>query len=278
MSKAAGFPTGKKIMRDISSSITANHNIGKWHQLAATAAVLAAALCLSGCATGVKNTSRTFRTVVIDAGHGGHDSGARARSGLKEKEAALDVAQRLEPKLRAAGFKTKMTRNRDVFIPLDGRVRASNRASNSIFVSIHFNHAKAARISGAEVYYKSPVSREIASRVLDRLYEVPGTARRGLKTANFRVLRLNRYPAVLVECGFMSNPTEAARAASPVYRERLADAIADALVEQRFGVTGLAKLRPRTTPEAPPFQLAATPTPSPRAASAPRSPSGRRAL
>jgi N-acetylmuramoyl-L-alanine amidase len=278
MSKAAGLPTGKKIMRDISSSIGAEQTLGKWQRLTVATAAFAALLFLSGCATGVKNTSRTYRTVVIDAGHGGHDSGARARSGMKEKEAALDVALRLEPKLRAAGFQTKMTRKRDVFIPLDQRVRASNRASNSIFVSIHFNHAKAARVRGAEVYYRSQASREIASRVLDRLYEVPGTARRGLKTANFRVLRLNRYPAVLVECGFMSNPTEAARAASPAYREQLADAIADALVEQRFGAAGLAKLRPRTTPEAPPFRLAATPTPSPRAASAPRSPSGQRAL
>jgi N-acetylmuramoyl-L-alanine amidase len=267
-------------MRDISPIIESEHTIGKWHRLAATAAALAAALSLSGCATGVKNTSRTFQTVVIDAGHGGHDSGARARSGMKEKEAALDVAQRLEPKLRAAGFQTKMTRKSDVFIPLDRRVRASNGASNSIFVSIHFNHAKSRGISGAEVYYKSSVSRDIATRVLDRIDELPGTVRRGVKTANFRVLRLNRYPAVLVECGFMSNPTEAARSASPVHRERLADAIADALVEQRFGAAGLAKLRPKTSPEAPPFQLAntATPAPSPRAASAPRPPSGRRAL
>jgi N-acetylmuramoyl-L-alanine amidase len=64
--------------------------------------LLLVAALLSGCATGVRDTSRTFGTVVIDAGHGGHDSGARARSGLAEKNVALDVAQRLEPKLRAA--------------------------------------------------------------------------------------------------------------------------------------------------------------------------------
>jgi N-acetylmuramoyl-L-alanine amidase len=64
---------------------------------------------------------------------------------------------------------------------------------------------------------------------------VPGVGSRGAKTANFHVLRENRYPAVLVECGYMSNPAEAGRAAAPAHRERLAAAISAALVEQRFG-------------------------------------------
>lgn len=262
-------------MRDIPPTITTARLNGKWHPRWPGAAALIAATLLAGCATGVKDTSRTFGTVVIDAGHGGIDSGARSRWGGQEKHAALDVARRLEPKLRAAGFQTKMTRANDVFIPLDKRVQVSNSTSNSVFVSIHFNHAPSRSIRGAETYYKSPPSRELAGRLLDKVVALPGTSRRGVKTANFRVLRLNRYPAVLVECGFLSNPSEGARCATAAYRERLADAIADGLVEQRFGAAGLAQRRPRpSTTISPPT---ATPPASRRAASKPLPPSGRRA-
>src|SRR5690349_12114308 len=87
-------------------------------------------LLLAGCATGVKNTSRTFQTVVVDAGHGGKDSGMRSRRGGAEKNNTLDVAQRLEPKLRDAGFKTVMTRKGDYFVELNDRAAISNRQHN----------------------------------------------------------------------------------------------------------------------------------------------------
>lgn len=187
-----------------------------------------------GCSTsGVRDTSKTFRTVTIDAGHGGHDSGAKARSGWREKDAALDVSRRLEPKLRAAGFRTVMTRKTDTFVELDRRVAISNRQGNSVFVSIHFNSSPKRGISGAETYYHSASSRQLAQRILRQLDAVPSTNTRGVRTAQFRVLRNNRYPAVLVECGYMSNASEAARAASPQHREALAQAIANALIEQK---------------------------------------------
>src|SRR5437588_10248536 len=84
--------------------------------------------CLAGCSTfrsrvaGGKNTAKTFRTVVVDAGHGGKDSGANRRYGPPEKIATLDVAKRLDQKLRESQLKTVMTRSSDVFIPLDERV------------------------------------------------------------------------------------------------------------------------------------------------------------
>ncbi len=199
-------------------------------------ALLAFALpWLSGCESGVrvKNTSRTFRTVVIDAGHGGHDSGARSRRGSLEKSAALDTALRLDPLLRAAGFNTVLTRNADTFIPLGQRTRTSNRQDNAIFVSVHFNHARTRRAHGVETYYRSKPSREIAERIQNAICRLPGVSSRGVKTANFWVLRRNEYPAVLVEGGFMSNASEAARCASPGYREALASAIATAIIEQR---------------------------------------------
>lgn len=196
---------------------------------------LVAALCLGGCASGtrVRDTTRTFNTVVIDPGHGGYDDGAKSRWGGREKNNSLDVAQRLDARLRAVGFKTVMTRQSDTFIPLEKRASISNRENNALFVSLHFNDCPRRNISGSEVYYKSAVSRGVAQRVLQSIDTVPGASARYVKPANFRVLRLNQNPAVLVECGYLSNRTEGARCASAIHRERLAGAIATALMEQR---------------------------------------------
>lgn len=196
---------------------------------------LATALCLGGCASSsqVKDTTKTFNTVVIDPGHGGYDDGAKSRWGGCEKNNNLDVAERLDTRLRAAGFKTVMTRQSDTFIPLEKRARISNAQNNALFVSLHFNDSPSRGISGTEVYYKSPVSRGVAQRVLQNINGVPGAHARFTKTANFRVLRLNEYPAVLVECGYLSNRGEGARCASAIHHERLAGAIATALMEQR---------------------------------------------
>ena len=100
--------------------------------------------------TGVKNTTKTFNTVVVDAGHGGKDSGAYRRYGPPEKMIALDVAQRLSRKLRESQLKTVMTRNSDVFIELNDRVAIENKQKNAIFVSIHFNDSRKRRIRGFE--------------------------------------------------------------------------------------------------------------------------------
>src|SRR3954468_14261695 len=105
---------------------------------------------LAGCSTvsKTKNTSKTFSTVVVDAGHGGKDSGAYRRTGPAEKIVALDVARRLERKLRESQLKTVMTRSSDVFIPLEQRVAIENSQKNAIFVSIHFNDSRRRGIKG----------------------------------------------------------------------------------------------------------------------------------
>src|SRR5213080_4193455 len=158
--------------------------------------------------TGTKDTSKSFSTVVVDAGHGGKDNGAYRKFGGAEKTANLDVAKRLSRKLRESDLKIVMTRSTDVFIPLEERVAIENAQKNSIFVSIHFNDSRRRGIHGFETYYHS---------------------------ANSRVLRLAKYPAVLVECGFLSNRLEGGEARDAEYREALADRIAEAIVEQRYG-------------------------------------------
>ena len=201
--------------------------------------LLAGCILLSSCGTGrevrVKDTTRTFTTVVVDAGHGGRDNGAFRRFGGAEKNATLDVATRLAEKLRESQFRVVMTRSSDVFIPLDQRAAISNRQKNAIFVSIHFNDSGRRGIRGFETYYRSPVARPLAYRIQQQIMTLPGAVNRGVKTANFRVLRKAAYPAVLVECGFLSNRKEGAAARSASRRDDLADKIAEAIVDQRYG-------------------------------------------
>ncbi len=193
---------------------------------------------LTACATApkaAKNTGKTFTTVVVDAGHGGKDNGAYRRFGGAEKIATLDVAQRLDRKLRESEIKTVMTRSSDVFISLDQRVAIEKSQKNAIFVSIHFNDSRRRGIHGFETYYHSGGSFDLANQIQAKLMTIPHSANRGVHTANFRVLRLAYYPAVLVECGFLSNRSEGNQARDWEYRELLADRIAEAIVEQRYG-------------------------------------------
>jgi N-acetylmuramoyl-L-alanine amidase len=196
---------------------------------------LGAIVFLGGCATVATNTSHTFDTVVVDAGHGGKDSGAWRRHGPPEKAVALDVALRVNRKLHESQLKTVLTRANDTFIPLDDRVALGNREKNSIFVSIHINDSRRRVVEGVENYYDSPYAYVLASAIERNLATLPGTVNRGVHTARFRVLRNAHYPSVLVECGYLSNRSEARDAADANYREKLADKIAEAIVDYRYG-------------------------------------------
>jgi N-acetylmuramoyl-L-alanine amidase len=199
------------------------------------------ALFLAGCQIvsppqQLKNTSRTFTNVVVDAGHGGRDSGAYRRYGPPEKTVTLDVAARLSRKLRESQLRVVMTRTGDVFIPLDTRVDIENNTPNSIFVSIHFNDSRRRGVKGFETYYHSPYAADLAQNIQSRLCSLKGAVNRGVHTADFRVVRKALYPAVLVECGYLSNRSEGQEARNGEYRELLADRIAQAIVEQRYGL------------------------------------------
>src|SRR5881394_4268719 len=204
-------------------------------RLLAIAFFASLAACGTVTTTGVKNTSKTFTTVVVDAGHGGKDSGAYRRYGPPEKVVALDVAQRLNRKLRESQLKTVMTRDSDVFIELNDRVAIENAQKNAIFVSIHFNDSRRRKIRGFETYYHSGVSFDLANQIQAKLMTIPNSANGGVHTANFRVLRNAACPAVLVECGYLSNRSEGNKTRDWEYRELLADRIAEAIVEQRYG-------------------------------------------
>lgn len=218
--------------------------------LALAGAVLA---LLTGCATGPgPRDVRDFNTVVIDAGHGGHDSGAIShgqrggvvRKGRKrvriasiprvrEKDLNLNVARKVEAGLKAHGFQTVMTRRDDRFVPLDTRAAISNQYRKSVFLSIHFNHSPKRHVHGAEIYHNDKGTAYFSKRILRSLGMVDGVSQRFVKTANFRVLRKSQGPAILVESAYLSNQAEALRCMDPAYQQRLADRIVQAVVEQR---------------------------------------------
>lgn len=174
-----------------------------------------------------------FDTVVVDAGHGAHDSGARAYRGSSEKMVALDTAKRVAKGLRKRGFKVIETRTTDVFIPLPRRAAISNAQRNAIFVSIHYNWSPRSSARGVETYYYSPSSFTMASAVQRELARVYSTSDRGVKRRGFYVLRKNAKPSILVECGFLSNPQDNTIAQNAAYRQRIADAIIRGILAAR---------------------------------------------
>jgi len=192
-----------------------------------------------------------IETVVLDAGHGGHDKGQVSRYGA-EKDFALDVARKLRPLLQAKGLKVIMTREGDYFVPLEVRAKIANSARNSIFVSIHFNATNddpnatgfeifsftprgAPSTSDANVNAKSfnaqpgssvdaqsmALSACVYHSVLGQLREYD----RGIKRARFAVLRLTKVPAVLIECGFLTESGESKLISNKDWRAKLAGAI-----------------------------------------------------
>jgi len=170
--------------------------------------------------------SGSTTTVVIDAGHGGYDRGGIPGQRVSEKEMTLDVAQRLKKVLASNGYRVVMTRDSDVFVPLGTRVAIANNYPNAIFVSVHFNSAKRTGAGGIETYFYSHDSLPLASAIH---YYVAGGApssNRNVRRRGYYVLRKTSIPAVLVECGFLTNPTEAALAQTASYRQKLAEEIA----------------------------------------------------
>lgn len=197
---------------------------------------LLAALLLPGCALFDEGASLSnFRTVVVDAGHGGYDNGARGRQGLSEKMLTLDVARRLKPLLEARGYHVVMTRTTDVFIPLGGRTAISNSHSDAAFVSIHFNCSPRRAADGVETYYYDRRSAPFASNILREIATCYGSHSRGVKYARFYVLHHNQRPATLLELGFVSNPKENAKLQDPRVRQLLAERIAAGIARGHGG-------------------------------------------
>jgi len=174
-----------------------------------------------------------FTTVILDAGHGGKDSGAVSRTtGQKEKDLTLDMVRRIKGEL-GSSFKTVLMRNHDEFIDLDDRVARANRYNDAILVSVHFN-SSASSIRGPETYYWRVDSHGLAVRCQQAMAQVSPAeqSNRGMVRRRLRLTRNPEIPCLLLECGYLSHPAEAQLAQSPAYRQKMAAAIASAIRTQ----------------------------------------------
>jgi N-acetylmuramoyl-L-alanine amidase len=175
---------------------------------------------------------RGFKTVIIDAGHGGADPGAISRhTGQREKDLTLDLARRLRAEL--GGFRTILMRSDDTFVDLDERVRRANHHGDAILVSLHFNSGPS-HVRGPETYYWRVDSHGLAVR-LQRAMSAASPAEnsnRGLVRRRLRLTRNPEIPCILLEGGYLSHPSESRLIAEPAYRQKLAAAIAGAIRAQ----------------------------------------------
>jgi N-acetylmuramoyl-L-alanine amidase len=183
-----------------------------------------------------------FRSVIIDAGHGGKDSGARSH-GMMEKTYALDIAKRVRSNL-SPGYRVVMTRTDDRFIELDNRVHVASHNSDAILVSIHLNHGRSYR-AGPETYWWRTDSYSLARRFQQQMNAVcpHDSGNAGMVRRRLRLTRNPTIPCVLLECGYLSNSRDARLLATADYRERMAQAIARAIRDQAaYGDAGMGTL------------------------------------
>jgi N-acetylmuramoyl-L-alanine amidase len=204
-----------------------------------------------------------IKTICIDPGHGGKDPGNRV-GWNQEKKYTLLLAQEVSTQLKTAGFNVVLTRRSDSFVDLPSRPELARARRADLFVSLHFNSTEEARnqVQGSEVYCLTPAgafstnargegdSRSVAGNRNDEknmllAYQIQksilknlGVEDRGVKRARFAVLRDTTMPAILVEAGFMSHPTEGKKIFNPAYRQQMARAIVEGILNYKQAVKG----------------------------------------
>jgi len=185
-----------------------------------------------------QSTNYSNYKVVIDAGHGGYQTGAVA-SGIYEKDLNLAIALKLNNLLKSAGVKTYMTRTTDKHVGLYDRSGLANSVNADLFISIHNNAQWPQSIKGSmTLYYPNGVSRngvngyQFASIVQKNLVSKLGTENKGIiERPNLAVLRTSKMPAVLVEVGYMTNKTELNKLVTDSYKEKAAVVLKDSILE-----------------------------------------------
>lgn len=168
--------------------------------------------------------------IVIDAGHGGSDCGA-IRNGIYEKNITLDVSKRVKALLEKKGYVVKMTRTNDIYVSLQDRVAISEEFNPDIFVSIHVNSSNSDSPTGLETHYYKSNSLQLAKNIHAALLNNVKSKDRGLFKSKFYVINHTTAPAVLVEIGFISNPSERAQLVSESRKQATAKAIAEGIDE-----------------------------------------------
>ena len=186
--------------------------------------------------------SGDYHTVVIDAGHGGVDGGAVSCTGIYESHINLEIAKRLEDLFHLLGIRTVMIRDTDKSVYTDGNTIAAKKVSdikerlriisttpNAVLISIHQNNFRASRYSGTQVFYNhQPGSRELAEHLQTafRIHINPNNKRQIKKASGVYLMEHTKCTAVLVECGFLSNPEEEIKLRDKSYQNNLCCVIA----------------------------------------------------
>lgn len=177
----------------------------------------------------VSRGSSKSLTVILDPGHGGRDRGA-VWGGVRESDLNLKTAFKAKANLESAGYRVVMTRTSDSYVSLSRRAAIANSYRNAIFVSIHYNATRETWVGGAETFYAgSKRSRYLATSIQRNLASRCQVRNRGTHFRKFTVLRQTHCPAILVECGFISNSRERSRCNTSAFQSNAARAISDGI-------------------------------------------------
>ncbi len=196
------------------------------------------------CTSGGSNPHLHFRTVVLDAGHGGKDNGGTSGRGpvfVREKDVTLDTARRVRDLLKRSGLRVVMVRNGDYFVELDDRVALANRTGpGAVLVSIHYNAVGDSRASGVQTFFWHANSHGLATRIQRGVVAATGEHDWGVTRRRLRLTRNPEIPCVLCECAYLTNPSEVLKVANGSYRQKIATGIANGIIEQaRSGDRGI---------------------------------------
>ncbi|WP_054751818.1 N-acetylmuramoyl-L-alanine amidase family protein [Piscibacillus salipiscarius] len=176
-----------------------------------------------------KDNSLEGRKIVLDLGHGGKDAGAVGVGGVLEKNLLLDTGLVVADKLKDAGAKVILTREKDHYLTLEERVEISKKHNPDAFVSLHYDSFYDSTVSGTTVFYHR--DGELAESMKLALDDDPSIKSRGAKKALYKVLTNTKSPSVLLELGFITNPSELEIIQSESYHKEVAEAIKNGLLK-----------------------------------------------
>jgi N-acetylmuramoyl-L-alanine amidase len=184
-------------------------------------------------ATEPGNSSNTgVYNIVIDAGHGGKDPGAASVLKKTEKEFNLSIALKIKALLdKETQIKGHLTRSNDTFLELDERVAIAEKLKADLFISIHANAINKPSVSGTETYYSRASSKAFADVIHKHLLKGTGLKDRGVKQADYRVIKKTTMPAILLEAGYLTNTTDSQALYSEAVQNRIAEEVVAGIKE-----------------------------------------------
>ncbi|QAT61004.1 N-acetylmuramoyl-L-alanine amidase [Acidilutibacter cellobiosedens] len=188
-----------------------------------------------------RNFKSSKRVIVVDPGHGGKDPGTIGFSGNYEKEVNLEISKKLKKKLKSNGYKVILTRDSDEYVDNLLRAKTANKKRARVFISIHCNSMENnSSVDGVQVlYYPNREStigdlnnNELAQIMMNSMVNGTGAKDKGIiERKNLIVLNQTKMPAIIIECGFLSNKNEEKLLLTEDYQNKIVDSIIDGLEE-----------------------------------------------